>query len=109
MELVTRCVAAAQLEPELAELTATLLSKSYSSRRAIKYLVNQGLKGSLAEGLHLEAAYLLHYETTHPDAHEGLVAFAEKRKPRFRPRSQGINRIGNLPYTRARAPGRHDS
>jgi enoyl-CoA hydratase len=87
MELVTRCVPAAQLEPELAELTATLLSKSYSSRKAIKYLVNQGLKGSLAEGLHLEAVYVLHYETTHPDAHEGLVAFSEKRKPRFRPRS----------------------
>ena len=70
----------------VAELTTTLLEKSFSSRKAIKYLVNQGLKGSLAEGLHLEAAYTLHYETTDPDAHEGLMAFAEKRKPRFQAR-----------------------
>jgi enoyl-CoA hydratase len=86
MELVTRCVAAAELEAQLQQLTATLLEKSFSSRKAIKYLVNQGLKGSLAEGLQLEAAYVLHYETTNPDVHEGLLAFSEKRKPRFRPR-----------------------
>jgi enoyl-CoA hydratase len=86
MQLVTRCVAAAELEAQLQQLTATLLEKSFSSRKAIKYLVNQGLKGSLAEGLQLEAAYVLHYETTDPDAHEGLLAFAEKRKPRFRTR-----------------------
>ena len=86
MQLVTCCVAAAELERQLTELAHKLLEKSFSSRKAIKYLVNQGLKGSLAEGLELEAAYVLHYETTDPDAHEGLVAFAEKRKPRFRGR-----------------------
>jgi enoyl-CoA hydratase len=86
MQLVTRCVAAGDLEEQLKELTSGLLEKSFSSRRAIKYLVNRGLKGSLAEGLELEAAYVLHYETTDPDAHEGLVAFSEKRKPRFRAR-----------------------
>ena len=89
MQLVTRCVAAAELDAELARLTASLLEKSFSSRKAIKYLVNQGLKGSLAEGLQLEGAYVLHYETTDPDAHEGLVAFSEKRKPRFRGRRAG--------------------
>jgi enoyl-CoA hydratase/carnithine racemase len=83
MQLVTRSVPADVLEAHVTELTASLLEKSFSSRKSIKYLVNQGRKGSLAEGLHLEAAYTLHYETTNPDAHEGLVAFAEKRKPRF--------------------------
>jgi enoyl-CoA hydratase len=86
--LVTCSVPAASLEEKVRELTATLLTKSFSSRRAIKYLVNQGMKGTLAEGLHLEAAYVLHYETTHPDAHEGLAAFAQKRKPKFRSREQ---------------------
>jgi enoyl-CoA hydratase/carnithine racemase len=89
MGLVTWCVPAPQLEEKFAELVATLLQKSFSSRKAIKYLVNQGLAGSLAQGLQLEAAYVLHYETTHPDAHEGLSAFAEKRKPRFSPKTSG--------------------
>jgi enoyl-CoA hydratase/carnithine racemase len=87
MGLVTWCVPAAQLEEKFAELTAALLQKSFSSRKAIKYLVNQGLSGSLAQGLQLEAAYVLHYESTHPDAHEGLSAFAEKRKPHFAPKA----------------------
>ena len=82
--LVTRAVPAADLASALAALTANLLEKSFSSRKAIKYLVNQGLNGPLPQGLHLEAAYVLNYETTHPDAHEGLVAFMEKRKPNFR-------------------------
>jgi enoyl-CoA hydratase len=81
--LVSFSVPATDLERRVDELTTTLLQKSFSSRRAIKYLANQGLKGTLSEGLHLEAAYVLHYETTHPDAHEGLLAFAEKRRPRF--------------------------
>jgi enoyl-CoA hydratase len=89
MQLVTRCVPTEQLESQLQELTTGLLEKSFSSRKSIKYLVNQGLKGSLAEGLQLEAAYVLHYETTDPDAHEGLVAFSEKRKPRFRSKQRG--------------------
>lgn len=93
MQLVTRCVPSGDLGAQVAELTTTLLEKSFSSRKAIKYLVNQGLKGSLAEGLHLEAAYTLHYETTDPDAHEGLMAFAEKRKPRFQARRRASRPI----------------
>jgi len=86
MQLVSRCVPTEELEAQLQQLLSSLLEKSFSSRKAIKYLVNQGLKGSLAEGLQLEGAYVLHYETTDPDAHEGLLAFSEKRKPRFRAR-----------------------
>lgn len=92
MGLATYNAPAAQLEAKVQELTTTLLQKSFSSRRAIKYLVNQGMKGTLAEGLHLEAAYVLHYETTHPDAHEGLAAFADKRKPKFRSRRDEIGK-----------------
>ena len=36
-------------------------------------------------GLKMEADYCLDYETDHPDAHEGMLAFSEKRKPNFLP------------------------
>jgi enoyl-CoA hydratase len=83
MGLATFCYPKAELETKLTELIATLSSKSFAARAAIKYLVNQGLKGTLESGLHLEKSYVEHFETTHPDAHEGLLAFAEKRKPVF--------------------------
>ncbi|MFA5630377.1 MAG: enoyl-CoA hydratase/isomerase family protein [Porticoccaceae bacterium] len=83
MGLVTRCVPATSLNEHLAELIDSLCSKSFSSRAAIKHLVNRGLEGDFLSGLEMEAEYVLDYETAHPDAHEGLVAFLEKRKPNF--------------------------
>lgn len=82
--LVTTCVPTDALEATLADLIASLGSKSFAARAAIKYLVNEGLRGSLESGLRFEQAYTLHFETTHPDALEGLTAFSEKRKPDFR-------------------------
>jgi enoyl-CoA hydratase len=84
MGLVTTCVPGSEIESKLEQLITTLRQKSFAARRAVKYLVNQGLKGSLEAGLHLEKSYVLHFETSDPDAHEGLVAFCEKRKPKFR-------------------------
>jgi enoyl-CoA hydratase len=52
--LVTRCVVATELESAVEQLLASLLQKSFAARRAIKYLINQGLRGSLESGLQLE-------------------------------------------------------
>lgn len=83
MGLATACVPADQVEAALGELVANLSAKSFSSRAAIKHLINRGRSMSLEEGMAFEAEFALAYETTHPDAHEGLVAFLEKRAPRF--------------------------
>lgn len=72
-----------RLEDEVASLIETLLSKSYGARSAIKYLVNQSMRTTLDAGLSIETAFVEHFETTHPHAHEGLKAFSEKRKPSF--------------------------
>lgn len=85
MGLVTRCVPAERLGKDLAELIASLSEKSFAALAAMKYLVNEGMKGTLESGLRLEKTYVVHFETTHPDAREGLLAFNEKRKPRFAP------------------------
>jgi enoyl-CoA hydratase len=84
IEFVTRSVPAAELETTVEQLICGLLLKSFAARRAVKYLVNQGLRGPLESGLQLERAYVGRFETTEPDAHEGLLAFVEKRKPNFR-------------------------
>ena len=49
-----------------------------------------GSSRSVPEGTSVRFRYLAendHWsnETDHPDAHEGMLAFAEKRKPNFQP------------------------
>lgn len=83
--LATTCAPLKDLTRVVKELTDSLLQKSYAGRRGAKYLVNEGLKGSLPTGLELEIAYVHNYATSHPDATEGLMAFKEKRPPRFLP------------------------
>lgn len=82
--LASICAPAGELSATIEELTTSLLRKSHAGRRGAKYLVNEGLKGSLRSGLELEMAYVHNYATTHPDATEGLIAFKENRPPRFR-------------------------
>jgi len=81
--LVAECVARQGLMARAHALTDELLTRSPAGLRGAKYLVNRGLEGSLASGLQLELAYVHHYATTEPDATEGLLAFKEKRPPRF--------------------------
>lgn len=83
MGLVTASLPAAELEAGLRALLDSLLAKSFSSRAAIKTLVNRGMAMDREAALAFEADYVLDYETGHPDAHEGLVAFLEKRAPNF--------------------------
>ena len=109
MGLVTYCVPDVELESTVNDLVSTLSAKSFAGRAAIKYLVNQGMKGTLESGLRLEKPYVEHFESTHPDAHEGLLAFNEKRPPQFgRYDSDLSHREGRVPPsgTPTSGPGR---
>lgn len=81
--LVTEAVPGDRLAARAEELAATLLAKSPAGLVGVKRLVNDGLRVSIDEGLRLEIDYVHRHATTHPDATEGLVAFKEKRPPRF--------------------------
>jgi len=83
--LASICAPEGKLRETVDDFTRRLQQKSHAGRRGAKYLVNEGMKGSLANGLELELTYVHNYATTHPDAVEGLMAFKENRKPRFRP------------------------
>jgi enoyl-CoA hydratase len=89
--LVSAAYPRAELETRVTALIGNLCSKSFSSRAAIKHLVGQSLRTQLDAGLVLEGATVEHYESTHPDAHEGLLAFAQKRKPEFRRPSAAVS------------------
>jgi len=54
-----------------------------SPSQGIKHLVNEGLRMDLREGLELELRVMHDYATRSRDAMEGLLAFSEKRRPRF--------------------------
>lgn len=82
--LVGEVVPADRLLARADELAAAMATKSRIGLRGMKYLVNEGLRGELEKGLGLEIEYVHAYATAEPDATEGLVAFAEKRKPVYR-------------------------
>lgn len=81
--LVAEAVPAAELAAHVDALVAGLLERSRAGVAGMKHLVNEGLRGALADGLRMEVEFVHRYATTHPDATEGLVAFQEKRRPRF--------------------------
>ena len=81
--LVSVVAADDQLEAKTNELVAKLLAASQSGLRGAKHLINKGQQLDFHESLRMELEYVHTYATTHPDATEGLIAFAEKRKPRF--------------------------
>ena len=78
----------ADLERTIREFTEGLLAKSFAGRRGAKRLVNEGLRGDVHTGLQFELDFVHRYATEDPDATEGLMAFKEKRAPRFRPRDE---------------------
>jgi enoyl-CoA hydratase len=82
--LVGEAVPDAQLMERAREIATSLLAKSRSGVKGMKHLVNAGMQGSLEAGLALEMDYVHRYATTDPDATEGLLAFAEKRKAVYR-------------------------
>lgn len=74
-----------ETETKTNELVDNLLQKSFAARAALKFLVNKSQNSSLSEGLEIEFATVQHFEGTHPDTHEGISAFVEKRQPSFLP------------------------
>ena len=81
--LVSKVVADAELDATLARIVARMARTSPLGRKGMKHLVSVASRTDLTEGLRTELDYVWHYATTSGDASEGLVAFGEKRAPRF--------------------------
>lgn len=81
--LVNRVVKSENLETEIEELAATLLTKAPLAMRYCKEAVNKGLDMTLDQGLRLEADlyFLLH---TTSDRTEGVQSYLQKRKPEYK-------------------------
>jgi len=83
--LVSRVVASDQLMPETLALAERIAGYSLPALMAIKESVNRAWESSLTEGILFERREL-HARFASADAHEGMHAFLEKRKPAFRHR-----------------------
>ncbi|WP_298233061.1 enoyl-CoA hydratase [uncultured Azohydromonas sp.] len=80
--LVSRVVADDRLMDEALALASTIAGFSAPALMAIKESVNRAYEASLNEGIHFERRQL-HARFASADAHEGMKAFLEKRKPAF--------------------------
>ncbi len=81
--LVNRVVADGRLLEAGLEFANTLASKSPLGIGIIKEVCNSGLDMHLEDALQFEIEKVVHYCTHNKDSYEGLVAFSEKRKPKF--------------------------
>ncbi len=80
--LVSRVVPDDQLQASALELAATIAGYSAPALIAIKESVNRAYESSLAEGITFERRQM-HARFASSDAHEGMRAFLDKRKPVF--------------------------
>ena len=80
--LISRVVANEQLMPETMALAARIAGYSLPALMAIKESVSRAWESSLTEGIGYERRQL-HARFASADAHEGMHAFLEKRKPAF--------------------------
>ncbi len=80
--LVSRVVANEQLMTEAMALAERIAGYSLPALMAIKESVNRAWESSLTEGVLFERRQL-HARFASADAHEGMHAFLEKRKPAF--------------------------
>jgi enoyl-CoA hydratase len=83
--LVSRVVPADQLVEEAMKLATKIAEMSRPSVLAAKEAVNRAFETTLAEGVHFERR-LFHALFATEDQKEGMAAFVEKRKPRFKNR-----------------------
>jgi enoyl-CoA hydratase len=80
--LVSRVVPDDRLMDEAVTLATTIAGFSVPALMAIKESVNRAYEASLNEGIHFERRQL-HARFASADAHEGMRAFLDKRKPVF--------------------------
>lgn len=80
--LVEQVVAPEQLNETAMKLAQTIAAKSPNAVKFAKIAINQGLEGSLEEGMRLEAS-LFGLCFASPEQKEGMTAFMEKRTARF--------------------------
>lgn len=80
--LVSRVVDDEALREETLALAASVASFSASALMALKECINRAFESPLAEGILFERREL-HARFATPDAHEGMRAFMEKRRPVF--------------------------
>jgi enoyl-CoA hydratase len=80
--LVSRVVADERLMEETLALATAIAGYSLPALMAIKESVNRAYEASLSEGILFERRHL-HARFASDDAHEGMNAFLEKRKPVF--------------------------
>ena len=80
--LVEQVVAPEQLNETVLKLAQAIASKSPNAMKLAKTAIDQGLEGSLEEGMRLEAGlFALCFAS--PEQKEGMTAFIEKRKSKF--------------------------
>ena len=80
--LVSRVVPDEQLLPTTLALAAQIAGYSLPALMAIKESVNRAYESPLSEGIGFERRQL-HARFASDDAHEGMRAFLDKRKPNF--------------------------
>ena len=80
--LVSRVVADERLMEETLELATAISGYSLPALMAIKESVNRAYEAPLSEGILFERRHL-HARFASDDAHEGMNAFLQKRKPVF--------------------------
>jgi enoyl-CoA hydratase len=83
--LVSRVVSADQLIDEAIKLATKIAEMSRPAVLMAKEAVNRAFETTLAEGVHFERR-LFHSLFATEDQKEGMAAFVEKRKPRFKNR-----------------------
>lgn len=83
--LVSRVFPVAELLPEARKIAESIAEKSRPAVYMAKEAVNRALETTLAEGLRYERR-LFHAAFGTEDQKEGMAAFVEKRKPRFKNR-----------------------
>ena len=81
--LVSWAVPPDGLDEELEALLGSLRGKSKEGLGWIKRTVQRGRSMSLRDGVALEVESFVSYLTTSPDPREGLLAFTERRDPKF--------------------------
>ena len=83
MGLVNKVVAREELTTVVTDLAEGMAAYAPLALKYAKEAVDQGMEMTLEQGLRLEADLYSQLQTTR-DRREGIIAFREKRRPRFR-------------------------